>query len=51
MPLPLPPRGSRSPGSALAAAAAGGYLAVGDYWFDDEQADSHDGVNSRLHIG
>ncbi|MFI8278081.1 hypothetical protein ACIGBH_25020 [Streptomyces sp. NPDC085929] len=25
------------------------YLAVGDYWFDDEQADSHDGVNSRLH--
>ncbi|MEU4732732.1 MULTISPECIES: isoamylase early set domain-containing protein [unclassified Streptomyces] len=25
------------------------YLAAGDYWFDDEHADDHDGVNSRLH--
>ena len=25
------------------------YLAAGDYWFDDESADSHDGTNSRLH--
>ncbi|MFG2720136.1 isoamylase early set domain-containing protein [Streptomyces sp. NPDC048416] len=25
------------------------YLAAGDYWFDDESADSHDGANSRLH--
>ncbi|MER7463174.1 isoamylase early set domain-containing protein [Streptomyces sp. NPDC097981] len=24
------------------------YLAAGDYWFDDEAADGHDGVNSRL---
>ncbi|MGW1763702.1 isoamylase early set domain-containing protein [Streptomyces sp. NPDC002073] len=25
------------------------YLAAGDYWFDDEAADAHDGINSRLH--
>ncbi|GGT64477.1 isoamylase early set domain-containing protein [Streptomyces purpureus] len=25
------------------------YLAAGDYWFDDEHADGHDGTNSRLH--
>ncbi|MGW6950992.1 hypothetical protein [Streptomyces xanthophaeus] len=25
------------------------YLAAGDYWCDEEQADSHDGINSRLH--
>ncbi|MET9361637.1 isoamylase early set domain-containing protein [Streptomyces sp. NPDC006632] len=25
------------------------YLAAGDYWFDDESADGHDGANSRLH--
>lgn len=24
------------------------YLAAGDYWFDEEHADDHDGVNSRL---
>ncbi|MFF0431708.1 isoamylase early set domain-containing protein [Streptomyces sp. NPDC004327] len=24
------------------------YLAAGDYWFNDENADGHDGVNSRL---
>ncbi|MEU6865435.1 hypothetical protein ABZ924_19560 [Streptomyces sp. NPDC046876] len=24
------------------------YLAAGDYWFDDEQADLHDGANSRI---
>jgi 1,4-alpha-glucan branching enzyme len=25
------------------------YLAAGHYWFDDEQADDHDGRNSILH--
>ncbi|MFE1409745.1 isoamylase early set domain-containing protein [Streptomyces sp. NPDC058746] len=25
------------------------YLAAGDYWFDDEQADQHDGTNNRIH--
>ncbi|MGW2043416.1 hypothetical protein ACWCO4_35960, partial [Streptomyces virginiae] len=25
------------------------YLAAGDYWFDDEHADAHDGTNSRIH--
>ncbi|UQX04816.1 isoamylase early set domain-containing protein [Streptomyces sp. RerS4] len=25
------------------------YLAAGDYWFDDESADGHDGPNCRLH--
>lgn len=25
------------------------YLAAGDYWFDDDTADHHDGTNSRLH--
>ncbi|MEU4353297.1 hypothetical protein [Streptomyces virginiae] len=25
------------------------YLAAGDYWFDEDHADSHDGINSRLH--
>ncbi|MFI9270832.1 isoamylase early set domain-containing protein [Kitasatospora sp. NPDC052896] len=25
------------------------YLAHGDYWFDDEAADSHDGRNNVLH--
>ncbi|NXY93795.1 isoamylase early set domain-containing protein [Streptomyces sp. BR123] len=25
------------------------YLAAGDYWFDDDSADGHDGTNSRLH--
>jgi hypothetical protein len=25
------------------------YLAAGDYWFDEDHADDHDGVNSRLH--
>ncbi|MFE4633588.1 isoamylase early set domain-containing protein [Streptomyces sp. NPDC056773] len=25
------------------------YLAAGDYWFDDEHADGHDGTNSRIH--
>ncbi|MFE9630063.1 isoamylase early set domain-containing protein [Streptomyces sp. NBC_00190] len=24
------------------------YLAAGDYWFNDENADTHDGVNSCL---
>ncbi|MER5733515.1 isoamylase early set domain-containing protein [Streptomyces sp. NPDC002138] len=24
------------------------YLAAGDYWFDEEHADAHDGTNSRL---
>ncbi|MEU8519877.1 isoamylase early set domain-containing protein [Streptomyces sp. NBC_01216] len=25
------------------------YLAAGDYWFDDEAADAHDGANGRIH--
>ncbi|MEU9304861.1 hypothetical protein [Streptomyces sp. NPDC048269] len=25
------------------------YLAVGDYWFDEDHADGHDGTNSLLH--
>ncbi|MHA6757225.1 isoamylase early set domain-containing protein [Streptacidiphilus sp. PAMC 29251] len=25
------------------------YLAHGDYWFDEDQADGHDGRNSILH--
>lgn len=25
------------------------YLAAGDYWFNDEHADGHDGANSHLH--
>ncbi|NXY99295.1 hypothetical protein HYE82_33950, partial [Streptomyces sp. BR123] len=25
------------------------YLAAGGYWFDDDQADGHDGANSRVH--
>ncbi|MFD9523636.1 isoamylase early set domain-containing protein [Streptomyces sp. NPDC059979] len=25
------------------------YLAAGDYWFNDENADGQDGPNSRLH--
>ncbi|GAA3506919.1 isoamylase early set domain-containing protein [Streptomyces showdoensis] len=25
------------------------YLAAGNHWFDDDQADGHDGVNSRVH--
>ncbi|MFD9307016.1 isoamylase early set domain-containing protein [Streptomyces sp. NPDC060048] len=25
------------------------YLAAGDIWFDEDHADSHDGINSRLH--
>ena len=25
------------------------YLAAGDYWFNDDHADGHDGPNSRLH--
>jgi 1,4-alpha-glucan branching enzyme len=25
------------------------YLAHGDYWFDDDSADDHDGTNSYLH--
>ncbi|WP_329201744.1 MULTISPECIES: isoamylase early set domain-containing protein [unclassified Streptomyces] len=25
------------------------YLATGDVWFDEDHADGHDGVNSRLH--
>ncbi|WP_371680952.1 isoamylase early set domain-containing protein [Streptomyces sp. NBC_01276] len=50
---PLAPRGdgTRAATVVLPAKSAHSfrYLAVGDYWFDDEQADSHDGVNSRLH--
>ncbi len=50
---PLEPRGdgTRAATVALPAHRARSfrYLAAGDYWFDDEHADSHDGTNSRLH--
>ncbi|OEJ35160.1 isoamylase early set domain-containing protein [Streptomyces subrutilus] len=50
---PLEPRpdGMRAVTIALPAKSVHSfrYLAAGDYWFDEEQADSHDGLNSRLH--
>ncbi|GAA2621636.1 MULTISPECIES: isoamylase early set domain-containing protein [Streptomyces] len=50
---PLAPRGdgTRAATVALSANTAHSfrYLAVDGHWFDDEQADSHDGVNSRVH--
>ncbi|MET9463772.1 isoamylase early set domain-containing protein [Streptomyces sp. NPDC006544] len=49
---PLKPRGdgTRAVSVALAASSAHSfrYLAAGDYWFDDEQADGHDGANNRI---
>ncbi|MDH6580480.1 isoamylase early set domain-containing protein [Kitasatospora sp. MAP5-34] len=50
---PLSPRknGTRSVTVALPAESRVHfrYLAHGDYWFDDDQADGHDGTNSYLH--
>ncbi|MET9840387.1 hypothetical protein ABZZ01_21735 [Streptomyces virginiae] len=49
---PLEPRGdgTRAATVALPANSAHSfrYLAAGDYWFDDEHADHHDGTNSRI---
>ncbi|MFD9459016.1 isoamylase early set domain-containing protein [Streptomyces sp. NPDC059985] len=49
----LTPRkdGNRAVTVALPAAGAHSfrYLAAGDYWFNDEHAETQDGVNSRLH--
>ncbi|OEJ35064.1 isoamylase early set domain-containing protein [Streptomyces subrutilus] len=51
-----PPLESRGDGTRAATVALPShsahsfrYLATGDHWFDDEHADSHDGVNSRIH--
>ncbi|MFD5620447.1 isoamylase early set domain-containing protein [Streptomyces yangpuensis] len=43
--------GTRAATVALPARSAHSfrYLAAGDYWFDDEHADGHDGANSRVH--
>ncbi|MFJ9643799.1 isoamylase early set domain-containing protein [Streptomyces sp. NPDC004244] len=50
---PLRPRGDGTRVATVALPANGShsfrYLAAGDYWFDDDQADGHDGANSRLH--
>lgn len=50
---PLTPRGDGTRAATVALPARGihsfRYLAAGDYWFDDEQADGHDGANGRLH--
>ncbi|MGW7333979.1 isoamylase early set domain-containing protein [Streptomyces sp. NPDC054840] len=49
---PLEPRGDgiRAANMSLAANSSHSfrYLAAGDYWFDDETADHHDGTNSRI---
>lgn len=44
------PDGTRAVTVALPAKSthAFRYLAAGDYWFNDESADGHDGPNSRL---
>jgi hypothetical protein len=26
------------------------YLGQGDHWFDEQDADGHDGINSYLHV-
>ncbi|MFF2195394.1 isoamylase early set domain-containing protein [Streptomyces sp. NPDC058157] len=50
---PLAPRGdgTRAASVTLPAHTSHGfrYLAAGDYWFDESDADGHDGTNSRLH--
>ncbi|MFJ6784379.1 isoamylase early set domain-containing protein [Streptomyces yangpuensis] len=50
---PLEPRGDGTRAATVTLPARSAlsfrYLAAGDYWFDDEYADSHDGVNSRIH--
>ncbi|WP_411103142.1 isoamylase early set domain-containing protein [Streptomyces sp. cmx-4-9] len=49
----LQPRGdgTRAVTVALAPQSAHSfrYLAAGDYWFDEESADGHDGTNGLLH--
>ncbi|MEU8437032.1 isoamylase early set domain-containing protein [Streptomyces sp. NPDC029216] len=50
---PLTSRGDGTRAASVTLPAHGShafrYLAAGDYWFDDETADGHDGANSRLH--
>ncbi|ATZ29424.1 isoamylase early set domain-containing protein [Streptomyces lavendulae] len=49
---PLKTRGDGRRAATVVLPAGGAhsfrYLAAGDYWFDDDQADGHDGTNSRL---
>ncbi|MFJ3202901.1 isoamylase early set domain-containing protein [Streptomyces sp. NPDC086989] len=49
---PLAPRGDGMRAASVALPAGGThafrYLAAGDYWFDDTDADHHDGTNSHL---
>ncbi|MET9622343.1 isoamylase early set domain-containing protein [Streptomyces sp. NPDC006464] len=50
---PLEPRGDGTRAARVSlpshSAHSFRYLAAGDYWFDDEHADHHDGTNSRIH--
>ncbi|WP_327364118.1 isoamylase early set domain-containing protein [Streptomyces sp. NBC_01296] len=50
---PLESRGNGTRAATVTLPANSGhsfrYLAAGDYWFDDDSADGHDGANSRLH--
>ncbi|MFE2145323.1 isoamylase early set domain-containing protein [Streptomyces sp. NPDC059456] len=50
---PLAPRGDGTRAASVALPPHGThafrYLAAGDYWFDDSDADHHDGTNNRLH--
>ncbi|MET9463743.1 isoamylase early set domain-containing protein [Streptomyces sp. NPDC006544] len=50
---PLQPRGDGTRTATVTLPRHGAhsfrYLAADDHWFDDEQADSHDGTNGRLH--
>ncbi|MFF5705263.1 isoamylase early set domain-containing protein [Streptomyces sp. NPDC012794] len=50
---PLQPRGDGTRAATVAlprhSTHSFRYLAAGDYWFNDETADSQDGPNSRLH--
>ncbi|MFJ5546380.1 isoamylase early set domain-containing protein [Streptomyces sp. NPDC093225] len=50
-PLTLRGDGTRAATIALPAHSthAFRYLAAGDYWFNDDMADHHDGTNSHLH--
>ncbi|MEV7416332.1 isoamylase early set domain-containing protein [Streptomyces sp. NPDC089919] len=51
---PLTPRGDGTRAASITLPAGSDhsfrYLAAGDYWFDEESADGHDGANSRLRI-
>ncbi|MER7955765.1 isoamylase early set domain-containing protein [Streptomyces sp. NPDC096030] len=50
---PLAPRGDGTRTATVAlptgSSHAFRYLAAGDYWFDDDSADHHDGTNGRIH--